>query len=173
VLKAGEPMTNWALSARERRQLEALVDQTHDARVLRRAYSLLWLDKGEPVADIAAHWQVNRKSVYNWHAHFVKRQGLAIELRLADAERSGRPCTAQGVIEPLIEAVMDTPPSTFGYHATVWTAALLVRYLQEMHQLTVSLQSVRLALARLRRHWKRARHQLALRPATWRQSKGG
>jgi len=172
MLKAGEPMTNWTLRARERTQLEVVVAQTHDARVLRRAYSLLWLDDGETVAAIAAHWHVNRKSVYNWHERFVQRPGLAIELRLADAARTGRPCTAQGVIDPLLEAVIDTSPASCGYRASVWTAALLLRYLHDAHQLTISLQSVRLALARLRLNWKRARHRLALRPATWRQSKG-
>ena len=37
----------------------------------------------------------------------------------------------------------------------------------------VSRKSVGLAIARLRIRWKRPRHQLALRPETWRQSKGG
>jgi len=32
---------------------------------------------------------------------------------------------------------------------------------------------VRLAIQRLRIRWKRPRHTLALRPATWRQAKGG
>lgn len=166
-------MTDWELNARERTQLERLVVQTHDARILQRAYTLLWLDDGEDVLDIAEHWHVSRQSVYNWHARYVERRALAIEARLADAERSGRPCTAQGIIDPLIEVVIDTDPHTFGYGSTVWTAPLLVRYLQDVRQIAVSLQSVRLAIARLDLRWKRPRHQLALRPATWRQSKGG
>ncbi len=68
---------------------------------------------------------------------------------------------------------LDLSPDTFGYRSTVWTAPLLVRYLKEYKHLTISVQSVRLAIARLRIRWKRPRHQLALRPATWRQSKGG
>ena len=166
-------MTDWELSTRERTQLEALVAHTHDTRVLKRAYSLLWLDDGEGVTDIAEHWQVSRKSVYNWHERFSARQGLPVEARLADGVRSGRPCTAQGVIDPLLDAVIDTEPCHFGYRAPAWTAPLLARYLADMHQLQVSLQSVRLAIARLRIRWKRPRHRLALRPATWRQSKGG
>jgi len=166
-------MTDWELNARERKQLEALAAQTHDTRVLKRAYSLLWLDDGEDVVAIAEHWQVSRKSVYNWHARFCARQGLPLELRLADGARSGRPCSAQGVIDPLLDAVIDTPPADFGYRAAAWTAPLLAQYLAEVHQLQISLQSVRLALVRLRIRWKRPRHRLALRPATWRQSKGG
>jgi len=169
----GEQMTDWELSARARMQLEALVIHTQDARVLQRAYSLLWLDDGEDVVSIAEHWHVSRQSVYNWHDRYVERQGLDWEARLADADRSGRPCIAQDVIDPLIEAVIDTDPHTFGYDSSIWTAPLLVRYLTDVHQLAVSCQSVRLAIARLGIRWKRPRHQLALRPATWRQSKGG
>ncbi len=173
MLKVGEQMTDWELSASERTQLEALVIQAHDARVLQRAYTLLWLDDGETVAELAEQWQVSRQSVYNWLDRYSTRRGLDLAARLSDAERSGRPRTAQGVIDPLIDSVLDLSPDTFGYRSTVWTAPLLVRYLKEYKHLTISVQSVRLAIARLRIRWKRPRHQLALRPATWRQSKGG
>ena len=84
-----------------------------------------------------------------------------------------RPCTAQGIIDPLIEAVIDTDPRAFGYRSTIWTAPLLVSYLDKQHHLAVSCQSVRLAIARVEMRWKRPRHHLALRPATWQQAKGG
>lgn len=166
-------MTEFAISDRERAQLEALVSHTRDARLLRRAYALLWLDEGETTHEIAIQLGMSQRSVYNWIDRFVEREGCALEVRLADAPRSGRPCTAQGIIDPLIEAILDTDPRERGYRATVWTAALLVHYLAEAHQLTVSCQSVRLAIARLRIRWKRPRHLLTLRPATWRQAKGG
>ena len=56
---------------------------------------------------------------------------------------------------------------------TGWTNALLRQYLADAHVLAVSRKSVSLALARLHIRWKRPRHELALRPETWRQSKGG
>ena len=93
--------------------------------------------------------------------------------RLADAPRPGRPCTVSGVIDPLIAAVIDADPRDLGYRCTGWTNALLRRYLEDVHRLVVSRQSVQLALARLDICWKRPRHQLARRPDTWRQSKGG
>lgn len=166
-------MTDVELSRSDRRQLEQLIAYTHDGQVLRRAYTLLWLDDGESVAEVADHWHVSRQSVYNWVNRYVACPTPDLETRLSDAERSGRPCTAQGVIDPLIDAVIDTDPHTFGYRATSWTAPLLVTYLKDFHQRRVSCQSVRLAIARLRIRWKRPRQQLALRPATWHQSKGG
>jgi transposase len=48
-----------------------------------------------------------------------------------------------------------------------------VRYLQDHHEVEVSRKTVGRAIARLEIRWKRPRHQLARRPDTWRQSKGG
>jgi transposase len=73
----------------------------------------------------------------------------------------------------LIAEVIDSDPRDLGYHATVWTAPLLREYLKQVHGIEVSRKSVSLALDRLRVRWKRPRHQLALRPRTWRQAKGG
>jgi transposase len=78
-----------------------------------------------------------------------------------------------GIIDPLIAEVIDQDPRTLGYHSTVWTAPLLREYLEQVHGIAVSQKSVSLAIERWRMRWKRPRHQLALRPEHWRQSKGG
>lgn len=166
-------MTNSILSRRERAKMQDLIAHSHDARQTLRAYALLWLDDGESVPEIAQHLGVTRQTVYNWVSRFQARTDLEISLRLLDAPRCGRPCTATGIIDPLIDAVIERDPREFDYRSTVWTAPLLVEYLRDEHQLVVSDDSVRLAIARLRVRWKRPRHQLALRPKTWRQAKGG
>jgi transposase len=166
-------MAELTLTGRERASLLALIDTTADARLLRRAYAVLWLDDGERANEVADQLNVSRQSVYNWCERFLQRQALPMVLRLSDADRAGRPVTVQGIIDPLLEQVIDTDPREWGYRATVWTVPLLVQYLAEQHQLTASAQSVRLALARLKIHWKRPRHRLALRPKTWQQAKGG
>jgi transposase len=173
LLKRGELMTNSALKPTERTALEDMIAHARDARLVRRACGVLWLNDGESADDIAERLGVSRQTVYNWAERFLGRAGLDLEARLADAERRGRPCTAQGIIDPLIEAVIDLDPHDFGYRSTVWTAPLLVRYLADTYKIVVSCQSVRLALARVRIRWKRPRHRLALRPDTWRQAKGG
>lgn len=166
-------MTLFTLTARERAALEGLAVATHQAEELRRAQALLWLDAGEDVPDVADRLLVSRQTVYNWAARFRQRSDRAPAGRLADGPRSGRPCTARGVIEPLLDAVLDADPRDWGYRATVWTAPLLTRYLREVQGVDVSRQSGSAALDRLAVQWKRPRHHLALRPATWRQSKGG
>lgn len=166
-------MTRFSLDQKERRTLEDLILCTDDTHVLRRALALLWLDEEEDVQEVAARFQVSRQSVYNWASRFQTRGDLPLCERVADGIRSGRPCSAYGIIDPLIENVIEQDPRELGYRATVWTAGLLEQYLWEMHQIDVSQRSVGLAIARLRFRWKRPRHHLARRPSTWRQAKGG
>jgi transposase len=166
-------MTPLQLSARERAGLQDLLAHGPFAKASRRVQALLWLAAGQPPERIAEVLGVSRRTVYYWAQRFQERRDLDLQTRLADAPRPGRPRTALGIIDPLLAAVIDRDPRAFGYPSTGWTNRLLRRYLRESHQLTVSCKSVSRALARLRVRWKRPRHQLALRPQTWRQSKGG
>jgi transposase len=161
------------LSNPEREELQHLLSEGPHAREQRRLQALLWLAAGDPPDHIAAVLGVSRRTVYHWAQRFQERSDLDLRARLADATRPGRPRTASGIIDPLIAEVIDRDPRELGYRHTGWTNALLRRYLEEVHGLTVSRRSVRRALARLGIRWKRPRHQLALRPHTWRQSKGG
>jgi transposase len=166
-------MTLMTLNPEEWDTLETLAAHTPDAQLLRRAQALLWLDEGETVPEVAARLRVTRQAVYKWVAPFRMRSSLDIAARLAPGPRRGRPRPVHGVIDPLILEVIDRDPRELGYHSTVWTAPLLCHYLQEVHHLAVSRPSVSLAIARLGLHWKRPRHDLARRPRTWRQAKGG
>ncbi len=166
-------MTTFQLGQRDRQKLQELLTQGPFAKHYCRIQALLWLAAGEPPDRIADLLGVSRRTVYYWAERFQERQGLDLPDRLADGPRSGRPPTVCGVIDPLIAAVIDRDPRAFGYRATGWTNALLREYLEDVHHMVVSRKSVSLAIARLDLRWKRPRHQLALRPETWRQSKGG
>jgi len=161
------------LPLRERRQLGALTRSSQDTRQLRRAQALLWLQDGQPVRHVAELLEVQPRTIYNWIAAFHERAYAPLAERLLDAPRRGRPVLVLGVIDPLIEAVIDDDPRDLGYRATVWTAPLLQGYLAEHHQIETSRKSVSRALARLGLRWKRPRHRLGRRPETWRQAKGG
>jgi transposase len=157
----------------ERRQLLRLAGNTRGATQLRRAQALLWLHEGRPAIQVAGLLHVTRQTVYNWLQAFRGRAGLDLPDRLLDAPRSGRPATASGVIDPLIDAVIDGDPRDYGYRCTAWTAPLLQRYLEEAHAIRTSRKSIGRAIARLGIRWKRPRHRLGLRPDTWHQAKGG
>ena len=166
-------MTLVKLNSKELARLERLTASASDARQLRRAQALLWLAEGESVEEVAGHLRVDRRTIYNWVTRFAERSNLALELRLSDAARQGRPATAQGIIDPLIDQIIDADPRQIGYRSTIWTAPLLRHYLAAHHQIEVCTKSVSLAISRLRIAWKRPRHRLALRDPHWRQAKGG
>jgi transposase len=133
----------------------------------------LWLDEGDTVEEVAQRLFVSRQTVYNWGRRFQQRSHQDLRTRWQDAPRQGRPPTALGIIDPLLEEILDTDPRLHGYRHTVWTAGLLQHYLRKAHGISVGRQSIRLALARLGIRWKRPRHVLGQRPDTWRQAKGG
>ena len=161
------------LTERERTMVEAVATHPGDTTVLRRAQALLWRDEGESIAEVGERLGVSRRTICYGQAHFRERPALELTARLGEGHRSGRPRTAAGIIDPLLESVLDQDPRELGYRSTVWTAPLLRQYLEDVHDLRVSRQSVSLALVRLRIRWKRPRHHLALRAPTWRQAKGG
>jgi transposase len=161
------------LDWRERKALVRLSKQTSDAITLRRAQALLWLDRGELVADVAERLGVSRQVLYQWVEIFRDRGAKDLATRLAAGKRSGRPRTVQGIIDPWLDEVIDHDPRLYDYNSTVWTAPLLAQYLADFPGLHASIPSVRLALERLKIRWKRPRYRLSLRSPTWRQAKGG
>lgn len=163
----------FSLNDKERIMLESVISVSRDAKQLQRAQALLWLDEGESIEDVAALLRTSRQTIYSWLARLRQIDDRDIAQRLVDAPRSGRPPTARGIIDPLIDKVIDLDPRDYGYHSTVWTAGLLKLYLAEVHHLDVSQRSVSYAIERLDILWKRPRHDLARQSATWRQAKGG
>jgi len=161
------------LTARQRADLAIAAAHAPSARECRRAQALLWLSEGESAESVAELLGVSRQTVYNWVAMFRDRCRLDPHARLIDSPRPGRPRAGDGEIDTLIAGVIDSDPRAFGYRSTVWTAPLLARYLREHYRVEVSDRTVSRAIARLGLRWKRPRHQLARRPHTWRQSKGG
>lgn len=161
------------LTYQERSLLESVRASSHNAKQFQRAQALLLLDGGESVEGVAELLQVSRQTIYNWIARFEARTEWSVPHRLLDAPRSGRPATAAGIIDPLLDDIMETDPRESGYRSTVWTAELLQHYLADYHQIAVGRRSVRYALERLEIAWKRPRHTLARRSPTWRQAKGG
>jgi transposase len=161
------------LSYKERSALERLLKSPVSGRVMRRAQALLLLDEGETVQEVSSWLRVSRQTIYNWVARFHQRAESSVPERLDDAVRAGRPATAAGVIDPLIDAVIDSDPRDYNYNSTVWTAGLLLLYLRDFHQIEVSQRSVSYALSRLGLRWKHPRYTPRFRASYWRQSKGG
>src|SRR2546430_1857082 len=103
-------MSLLALRPQERAALESLAVSTREAQQLRRAQALLWLDEGDAADEVADRLRVSRQMIYKWVTQFQQRHGEAMTVRVAPGTRSGRPPTAQGIIEPLIDAVIERDP---------------------------------------------------------------
>jgi transposase len=172
-LQQSNGMAALTLTEAEHAALQKLLLRKSPARVSCRAQALLWLAQGETPSEVSEVLNVSRQTLYNWVDRFEQRQDRDLISRLDDAPRSGRPPIALGIIDPLVEAVIDLDPREFGYHRTRWTAFLLQDYLKWMHGIDVSHDSVSHTIARIRVRWKRTRHTLALKAPTWGQQKGG
>jgi transposase len=161
------------LSYKERSELERVLKSCTKSKVYQRAQALLLLDEGAVVEQVAELLRVSRQTLYNWMDRFEQCSKLKPAECLADAARSGRPVTAQGIIEPLIDEIIDADPRDYGFNSTVWTAELIQHYLAEEYGHEVSVRSIGYALERLHIRWKRPRHVLACRNPRWQQAKGG
>ena len=161
------------LSYQERCELESIRIYGIETREYKRSLALLLLDEGESVEEIAELLLVPRRTIYDWVIRYKQRGELSPMERLLDGVRNGRPATAKGIIEPLIEKVIDKDPRKYGYRSTVWTANLLQRYLKEKKKRAVSLRSIGYALSRMEISWKLPRYTLGRQSLFWRQAKGG
>ena len=147
---------------------------TPSAKERCRAQALLWLAEGRAADEVAELLRVSRQTVYNWAERFQRREGLDLRARLLDAPRSGRPPTASGVIDPLIAEVIDNDPRELRLPLDRLDRAA-ADAIPEAGPRDRGLSQERRAWRSngCGIRWKRPRHQLALRPETWRQSKGG
>ncbi len=166
-------MARISLTDAQRQELQQLARRGRDARTVRRAQGLLWLEQGEHPVAIAQRLGVTREAVYSW-ARRLKREGSRpVAQSLRDRPRSGRPRSQRQAMQEMVEQVMDTRPSQYGYQAEGWTAALLRYHLQATRGIAVSENTARRCLKGMGYRWKRPRYVLARRDPFWRQVKGG
>ncbi len=85
-------MWKLGLNASTRTQLERIIARPDNARQLKRAEALLWVDNGESVTSVVNRLSVTRQSFYNWRDNLQGRTG-PIRQRLEDEPKSGVPRT--------------------------------------------------------------------------------
>jgi transposase len=87
------------LSPDERHELEHIVKQERDARMVKRAQALLWLNEGEKVTAVVRRLQVKRQTVYNWLKMYNARRGEPMRQRLQDRDRPRRPASKRKAVQ--------------------------------------------------------------------------
>jgi transposase len=166
-------MAHISLTDSQRQELQHLARRGRDARVVRRAQGLLWLEQGEHPIAVAQRLGVTRESVYAWVRRLQHQGARSLVEKLMEQPRSGRPREKRHAVQELVQQVMDIHPSQYGYQAEGWTAALLRHHLKTTEGIEVSDATVRRCLKGLGYRWKRPRYVLARRDPCWRQAKGG
>ena len=166
-------MAQISLTDSQRQELQHLARRGRDARVVRRAQGLLWLDQGEHPIAVAQRLGITRESVYAWLRRLQHQGAGALAEKLREQPRSGRPREKGQAVQELVQQVMDTQPSQYGYQAEGWTADLLRHHLKATQGIDASIATVRRCLKGLGYRWKRPRYVLARRGPFWRQAKGG
>jgi transposase len=166
-------MARISLTDRQRRELQHRACRGRDARMVRRAQGLRWLDQGEHPIAIAHRLGVTREAVYSWARRLRGMVDRPLAQGLRDQPRSGCPRRKRHAVEELVEQVMDARPSEYGYQAEGWTATLIRYHLQAKQAIEVSETTVRRCLKGMGYRWKRPRYVLARRDPFWRQAKGG
>ena len=145
------------LTENERGQIQAGL-RSKDAFVLRRSQVLLASDRGERAPAIAKQLGCHRQTVLNI-IHGFNQEGLAVL-----QEGSSRPHRLRTTFpDEALEALQDLlhrSPRDFGFNTSVWTLSLAARisFQQGLTPRLVSGESVRRALKRLGKSWKRAKH---------------
>lgn len=161
------------LAARARQTLRRLVHSSADARQVRRAQVLLWLDAQVNIQEVAKRIGYTRQAIYAIVQRYRDRQQRPVVERLRDQPRAGRPATKREQTQAVIQTLLDQPPARYHYRSPVWTVPMLRTQVQRRLKCTVSARTVRRALHKLRNRFKRPRYIFAQRPPTWRQVKGG
>jgi hypothetical protein len=82
------------------------------------------LGDGESPSAIAKSLGVGRRTIYYWIERFQDHDDMNLISRISDSPRSGRPPTALGIIDPLIDKIFDSNPHSFGYRYPGWTREL-------------------------------------------------
>jgi hypothetical protein len=99
------------LTASQRRQLQHLAQRGRDARVVRWAQALLWLDQGEHPIAVAQRLALTLESVYAWARRLRLAETNYLAQRLTDQPRSGRLVGKRQAVQQMVQTIALTPES--------------------------------------------------------------
>jgi transposase len=145
------------LTETERSQLRAGL-RSKDVFVLRRAQVLLASERGERAPAIAKQLGCHRQTVLNI-IHRFNAAGLAVLEEGSSRPHRLRTTFPDEALETLRD-LLHRSPRDFGLDTSVWTLSLTaqISFQQGLTPRLVSGESVRRALKRLGKSWKRAKH---------------
>ena len=136
-----------------RRRIVVLSRKTRQAIVLRRCQILLKIDRGQPVAQVAAAVGCDRSTVYRTVSAFAA-EGEAL---LAPKRSPGRPPKVKAQDAQALDQTLAKDPRAVGQNFSNWSAGKLARYLG----LPVNAATIWRHLRRLGWRWRRPVRRVA------------
>jgi len=161
-----------AVSPAEQAGLEAGL-RSSEAFTLRRSQILLASHRGQRPSEIARNLGCAVQTVRN-SLHAFEEGGLAC-LR----QQSTRPKTIHAEFDQpkceALRALLHQSPRTYGKKTSVWTLALAAQVCQELGltERQVSIETIRLALRRLKVGWRRAKDWITSPDPDYARKKNG
>ena len=145
------------LTPQQRFRLRRQLRTTDDLGTYRRTLSLLELDRGSAVTEVAIRLGVSRRTVHGWIATYRHHP---VPGSLVTHHSTGRPPEWDEDAQAILRASLDQPPDHFGYRATAWTIPLLQSHLAHWGLTGFCDATVRRQLHALGYVWKRPRYVL-------------
>ena len=161
-----------AVSPAEQAGLEAGL-RSSNAFTLRRSQILLASHRGQRPSEIARNLGCAVQTVRN-SLHAFEEDGLA-----SLKQQSTRPKTIHAEFDQLkceaLRAMLHQSPRTYGKKTSVWTLALAAEVCQEvgLTERQVSIETIRLALRRLKVSWRRAKDWITSPDPDYARKKNG
>jgi len=159
------------LTQEEQQKLQAGL-RSSNSFVLRRCQILLASSKGQGPSQIANSVGRTSQTVRNL-IHAFHRQGLACLDKLSTRPKSTQPIFDQAARETLRE-ILHQSPRTFHKPTSLWTLELAaqVSFEQGLSPHQVSIETIRQALKKLGKSWKRAKHWISSPDPDYLRKKG-
>lgn len=158
-------------STEEREQLQAGIRST-DGFVLRRCQIILSSSQGQTPAQIATSVGRTPQGVRNV-IHSFNQQGLACLEQRSNRPKRLRTLLDDSSLEALRE-LLHQNPRAFDKPTSLWTLELAaqVSFEQGLTPYQVSAETIRQALKRLGKNWKRAKHWISSPDPEYERKKG-
>lgn len=149
-------MARWKLTDKEWDALDALRFSTTDVAVFRNATIILMSGAGRPKDSIARELGCCPATVDNVRKRY-RESGLA---RLTPRKSTGRTSRATPEYREALRRAVRTPPSTFGYGFSVWSAARINEHLKRETGVSFSEDRLRAILREEGFSFQRPKHTM-------------
>lgn len=120
--------------------LQHALDEVEGKKPTKRLLAAIAYKNGISQTELAEWYGVQRRTIYNWLMR-LEREPLAQAVQ--DDHRSGRPRKITKEQQKELEKSLRRSPHEANYDASVWTPALVCKFLEERYGIEYSLPSCR------------------------------